>query len=43
MLKVDLAMQKQQLAQAQQMAEKLAADNPNSLSALMTHIKVYLA
>lgn len=43
MLRIDLAMQKQQQARAQKMADKLLVDYPNSISALMMHIKVYLA
>lgn len=43
MLKIDLAMQRRMVAKAQQMVEKLVADNPRSVSALLTRIKVYLS
>ena len=42
-LKIDLAMQRQASAKAQQMAESLVAANPRSLAALLTRTKVYLA
>lgn len=43
MLKIDIAMQKRMPAQAQQMAERLVAANPRSVSALLTRIKVFLS
>jgi tetratricopeptide (TPR) repeat protein len=43
MLRIGLAMQRRQTAAAQQMAEKLVADYPQSLSARLARIKVYLA
>jgi len=42
-LKIDLAMQEKMPAKAQQMAEKLVSDNPRSVAALLTRIKVYLS
>jgi tetratricopeptide (TPR) repeat protein len=42
-LKIDLAMQKRQPAKAVEMAERLVATNPKSVSALLTRIKVYLS
>ncbi len=42
-LKVQLALQRRQFARARQLIEKLAADNPNSLSALFMRIKVNLS
>lgn len=42
-LKIDLAMQKHMPAAAQDMAERLVADNPKSLVSLLIRIKVYLS
>ncbi|HKQ44716.1 MAG TPA: tetratricopeptide repeat protein [Rhizomicrobium sp.] len=42
-LKIDLAMQRQQEILGQQMAEKLVADYPRSLAARLTRAKVYLS
>ncbi len=42
-LRIDLAMQRQQRTQAITMVERLVAANPRSVSALLTRIKVYLS
>jgi tetratricopeptide (TPR) repeat protein len=42
MLKIDVAMQRRNFKAGQQMADRLVADNPHSLSALLMRIKVYL-
>jgi len=42
-LKVDLAVQRRQPAKAVAMAERLVADNPKSIAALLTRIKIYLS
>jgi tetratricopeptide (TPR) repeat protein len=42
MLKIDLVLQRRNFAVARQMADKLAADNPNSASALLMRIKTYV-
>jgi tetratricopeptide (TPR) repeat protein len=43
LLKIDLAMQRQKSELVQKMAEQLVADNPSSVAARITRIKVYLA
>jgi predicted Zn-dependent protease len=42
-LKIDLAMQRNNGAAGQQLADRLVADYPNSLTALLIRIKVYLS
>ncbi len=42
-LKIDLTMQKHATAKAQDLAERLVADNPRSMVALLTRIKVYMS
>ena len=42
-LKIDLAAQRGNAAGAEQMSEKLVADNPRSISARLARIKVYLS
>jgi len=42
MLKVELQFASHNIAAARQMADQLVADNPNSLSAILTRIKIYL-
>lgn len=42
-LKIDLAMQRNDTAAGQRMADRLVADNRNSLTALLIRIKVYLS